>query len=170
MKLPLNIDKHPPKKSLGQNFIIDKNFLKKLANSITSTKQNIIIEIGPGKGALTHYLSKKNFKQLILIEKDFKLASLLKKLFIKKKNIIVINEDALKFNYSIFKESVIIVGNLPYNISTQLLVKWLEFNKWPPFYEKMILMFQRKLLIVLFLNIIIKITEGFQLYHKQDVK
>ena len=78
MKQPLNIGNIYSKKSLGQNFIIDENFLKKLDKVIKTNSGTIIVEIGPGKGALTKYLSKKKLKQLYLIEKDTKLAESLK--------------------------------------------------------------------------------------------
>ena len=126
-----------PKKSLGQNFIHDDNFLKKLDKAITSDERTNIIEIGPGKGALTKYLIKKNYKKLIMIEKD---ANLVKHLdHLKNDKISIINEDALKFdliNLNISKKSII-VSNLPFNISSQLLVKWTKLNNWPPFYQKM---------------------------------
>ena len=147
MRQLLNINRLRPKKSLGQNFITDNNFLLKMNSYIDSSKKNIIIEIGPGKGALTKYLLKKNFRKLFLIEKDNNLAAQLKLKYDKVKNIFVINEDALKFDYSIFKnseEEIIIYGNLPFNISTRLLTKWISDNEWPPFFNKMILMFQKE--------------------------
>ncbi len=147
MKQQLNIDNLAPKKSLGQNFIIDKNFLLKMNNHIVTTSNDVIIEIGPGKGALTEYLSKKNFKKLFLIEKDINLAKQLKLKYKKLKNIFIINDDALTFDYSPFKnikETVIIYGNLPFNISTKLLTKWISDNEWPSFFNKMVLMFQKE--------------------------
>ena len=147
MRQLLNINRVRPKKSLGQNFITDNNFLLKMNDYIESSKRNIIIEIGPGKGALTEYLSKKNFKKLFLIEKDNKLANKLKLKYEKIKNIFIINDDALTFDYSIFKskeEKVTIYGNLPFNISTNLLTKWISDNEWPSFFNKMVLMFQRE--------------------------
>ncbi len=147
MRQLLNINRTLPKKSLGQNFITDNNFLLKMNDHIESSKKNIIIEIGPGKGALTEYLSKKNFKKLFLIEKDNNLAHQLKLKYKKIKNIFIINDDALTFDYSIFKnikEKVIIYGNLPFNISTSLLTKWISDNEWPSFYNEMILMFQKE--------------------------
>ena len=147
MRQLLNINRTLPKKSLGQNFITDNNFLLKMNDHIDSSKKNIIIEIGPGKGALTEYLSKKNFKTLFLIEKDNNLANQLKLKYEKIKNIFIINDDALTFDYSIFKdkeEKVIIYGNLPFNISTNLLTKWISDNEWPSFFNKMILMFQKE--------------------------
>ena len=133
------------KKSLGQNFIHDENFLIKLNRSIISKAWTSIIEIGPGKGALTKYLTRKKYKQIILIEKDSKLIKYLEQY--RNKKISIINRDALNFdlhNLNINNDSII-VGNLPFNISSQLLVKWTKFNYWPPFYQKMYLMFQKEL-------------------------
>jgi 16S rRNA (adenine1518-N6/adenine1519-N6)-dimethyltransferase len=147
MRQLLNINKAHPKKSLGQNFITDNNFLLKMNSHIDSSKNNIVIEIGPGKGALTEYLIKKKFKKLLLIEKDNNLASQLKLKYKKIKNVFIINDDALAFDYSIFKnieEKVTIYGNLPFNISTKLLTNWISDDEWPYFFDKMILMFQKE--------------------------
>ena len=102
MKLQLNINNTYPKKALGQNFIHDKNFLLKLNKFIDSNAQSIIIEIGPGKGALTEFLLNKKYKEIFLIEKDNKLASLLKDKYKFKSNLTIINDDALNFDYNIF--------------------------------------------------------------------
>ena len=146
MRLPLNINKIIPKKSLGQNFIIDKNFINKLNNLITVNEKTTIIEIGPGKGALTDALLEKNFRKLFLIEKDNNLHKFLSKKYKLHENITIINKDALELNYAKFhnEPNVVIIGNLPFNVSTQLLFKWLEEKEWPPFYSKMILMFQKE--------------------------
>ena len=147
MRQQLNISSVRPKKSLGQNFINDNNFLLKMNGHIDSSKNNIIIEIGPGKGALTEYLSKKKFKKLFLIEKDNHLAAQLKLKYKNIKNIFIINGDALTFDYNFFKNikgKVIIYGNLPFNISTNLLSKWISDDEWPSFFDKMILMFQKE--------------------------
>ena len=134
-----------PKKSLGQNFIHDENFLHKLNGNIKSGIKTNIIEIGPGKGALTKYLIKKKYGKIILIEKDNSLIKYLEEF--KEENIIIINADALNFNLLglNIKNDAIIVGNLPFNISSQLLVKWTKLKYWPPFYHKMYLMFQKEL-------------------------
>tara|TARA_B100001250_G_C19569518_1_gene687015 strand:- start:75 stop:830 length:756 start_codon:yes stop_codon:yes gene_type:complete len=132
------------KKSLGQNFIHDENFLFKLNSVIKTGSETNIIEIGPGKGALTRHLLKKKAKKIIVIEKDPDLIEYLEQY---KKKIYIINADALKFDLhslNIEKESII-VGNLPFNISSQLLIKWAKFKNWPPFYKKMYLMFQKEL-------------------------
>ena len=132
------------KKSLGQNFIFDKNFLNKISNRIISNKEKTIIEIGPGLGTLTEYLFKKDFKKLILIEKDDKLFKNLDNQF-SSKNTKIINLDALDYDYqSSVNENSIIVGNLPFNISIELLYKWTKTKRWPPRQLKMILMFQKE--------------------------
>ena len=135
------------KKSLGQNFIHDENFLNKLSRVILTDSKTNIIEIGPGKGALTKYLIKKRYKKIILIEKDYNLIKYLEDLKGENNKIIITNLDALNLDLldlNISQNSVI-VGNLPFNISSQLLVKWTKFNYWPPFYQKMYLMFQKEL-------------------------
>mgnify|MGYP001234057605 CR=1 FL=1 len=138
-------DKLIAKKSLGQNFITDKNFLKKLSSLIITSSNSFIIEIGPGKGALTKELVKKKISQLLVIEKDDRLIDNLK-IFAKKfENFEIIHQDALKVDYNkIIKKNSIIVGNLPFNISSNLLMNWISLNKWPPLYKKMYLMFQKE--------------------------
>ena len=146
MKLPLNINNVYPKKSLGQNFIHDKNFIIKLSSYILSDTYTHIFEVGPGLGALTEYIAEKKFKKLYLIEKDTKLCGALENQFKFNKNIFVENCDALKFDYEDYanKEKSIIIGNLPFNISSQLLINWIVNFSWPPFYSKMVLMFQKE--------------------------
>ena len=133
------------KKSLGQNFNIDKNIIKKIIKLVAIKDKNII-EIGPGKGALTEEILKKNPKTLQLIEKDTNLYKELNLKYSKIKNIKVYNNDILDFRLEkIVKEKTIIFGNLPYNISSQILVKVLKFKKWPPNFENIIFMFQKEL-------------------------
>ena len=112
------------KKSLGQNFLVDQNILKLIADSVKIEKNNEIVEIGPGTGNLTDFLLKKNPKKLYLIEKDERLVNLLKNKFSKRLDII--NEDILKFSKkNLLNNQSIIFGNLPYNISSQILVKFI---------------------------------------------
>ena len=105
-----------------------RNFLSNLNKNISSDSETTIIEIGPGKGALTNYLVKKDFESLYLIEKDYELFIQLKNNFKENKKIKILNEDALNYNFMSFDScnNVIIIGNLPFNVSTQLLFKWLE--------------------------------------------
>jgi len=114
------------KKSLGQNFLIDKNIINKIINTIEITNNNII-EIGPGLGALTEKILEKKPNKLIIIEKDFELY---KKLLVKfnKKKIKIINDDALLYDFSKLKNYKLI-SNLPYNISSKFLLKIIKLNK-----------------------------------------
>ena len=133
------------KKSLGQNFLIDKNIINKIINLVTIRNKDII-EIGPGRGALTEEIIKKKPKSLSLIVKDFFLAENLKKKYSNFNNIKVYNSDVLKFDIEkITTKNTIIFGNLPYNISSQILVKFLKFKKWPPKFNDLIFMFQKEL-------------------------
>ena len=131
------------KKSLGQNFLMDKLILEKISNTINISNKTIL-EIGPGTGNLTSYILKKNPKKLFVIEKDYELSRGLKNKFNDK--ITVINDDVLKIDETkLFKEVVTVFGNLPYNISTEILAKWIlnleSENFW---FENLILMFQKE--------------------------
>ncbi len=130
------------KKSLGQNFLIDKNILDKIIN-ITKIENKNILEIGPGTGNLTSYILKKNPKKFFVIEKDEELAINLMNKFSKK--IKIINNDVLNVDETkICNDKMIVFGNLPYNISTEILSKWiinLKDNFW---FECLILMFQKE--------------------------
>jgi 16S rRNA (adenine1518-N6/adenine1519-N6)-dimethyltransferase len=131
------------KKSLGQNFLIDNYIIDKIA-TITSITDKSIIEIGPGTGNLTKAILKKKPKKFFVIEKDNELSILLKKKF--KDQIIIINEDILKFNEkNLISEKLTVFGNLPYNISTEILCKWIvnlkNANFW---FDELILMFQKE--------------------------
>jgi 16S rRNA (adenine1518-N6/adenine1519-N6)-dimethyltransferase len=133
------------KKSLGQNFLIDKNIIKKIINIIDIENKNII-EIGAGKGALTNEIIKKKPKSLSIIEKDFYLSKELNLKYKNNKIVKIYNIDVLKLNIEkLCRKNSVIFGNLPYNISSQILVKILKFKKWPPQFTDLILMFQKEL-------------------------
>jgi 16S rRNA (adenine1518-N6/adenine1519-N6)-dimethyltransferase len=133
------------KKSLGQNFLIDKNIIKKIVNLVEVYNRDII-EIGPGKGALTEEILKKKPKSLSVIEKDNELSKKLILKYSKNKLVKIYNQDILKFNLQkITTKNSVIFGNLPYNISSQILVKIIRFNKWLPKFTDLILMFQKEL-------------------------
>ena len=133
------------KKSLGQNFLIDKNIINKIL-SLAKIKDRNIVEIGPGKGALTDEIIKKKPKTLLIIEKDNLLFDLLIEKYSKFKYVKVVNADILKFDLEKnIKSNSVIFGNLPYNISSQILVKLIKFEKWPPKFSSLILMFQKEL-------------------------
>ena len=130
------------KKSLGQNFLIDKNILEKIVNIIDIKDKNIL-EIGPGTGNLTSYILNKNPKKFFVIEKDDELAINLKNKFDNK--LIIINDDVLNVDEAnLFEDKLIVFGNLPYNISTEVISKWiinLGNNFW---FESLVLMFQKE--------------------------
>ena len=131
------------KKSLGQNFLIDKNILEKITNLI-NIKGKTILEVGPGTGNLTSYILKKEPKKIYVIEKDNLLVNLLEKNF--KNQLEIINNDILDINENLISEDQLIVfGNLPYNISTEILCKWiLNANDEKIWFSNLILMFQKE--------------------------
>ena len=133
------------KRSLGQNFLIDKNIINKILK-LSEIKNNHIVEIGPGKGALTDEILKRKPKSLTIIEKDFELSNILKEKYFSNNIIKVYNDDILKFNLEkIVKNKSTIFGNLPFNISSQILVQIIKFKKWPPKFCNLVFMFQKEL-------------------------
>jgi len=130
------------KKSLGQNFLIDREVLEKIV-SITNIVNKEVLEIGPGSGNLTTYILKQKPKKLYVVEKDDDLAILLKEKF--DTEIEIINDDILKISESnISEQKLSVFGNLPYNISTEILSKWIlniGSNFW---FESLVLMFQKE--------------------------
>ena len=131
------------KKSLGQNFLIDQSIIDKIIN-IVEIKDKSILEIGPGTGNLTKNILKKKPKKLIIIEKDNDLAQSLKKSL--DSDVKIINDDVLKIDENGLDEDVLTVfGNLPYNISTEILCNWIlnikNKNFW---FDNLVLMFQKE--------------------------
>ena len=134
-----------PKKTLGQNFLKDLNIVKKIINCTDISGKNVL-EIGPGTGVLTNEILKKKPKSLILIEKDNFLSSKLILQFSKNKIVKIYNEDVLKFDFERkLRKNTIILGNLPYNISSQILVKLIKLTKKPLKYMGLIFMFQKEM-------------------------
>ena len=132
-----------PKKSLGQNFLIDKSIIEKICNSGNITSNNNVLEIGPGTGNLTEFILQKRPKKFHVIEKDERLTKNLKEKFDKK--IKIINEDILKYNLrSLSDKDLVIFGNLPYNISSQILVNFINYSYSEFSYKKLVLMFQKE--------------------------
>ncbi len=130
------------KKSLGQNFLVDKKVLEKIINAAI-IENKTILEIGPGTGNLTSYILKKNPKKLFVIEKDDDLAVMLKNKF--QEQLIMINDDVLKIDETkISSDKIIVFGNLPYNISTEILSKWITNLKNHFWFDSLILMFQKE--------------------------
>ena len=132
------------KKSLGQNLLIDKNIIEKIT-SLEKLNNQTILEIGPGSGNLTNKIFEENPKKMFLIEKDQRFYKIINEKFKFKENFEIVDDDILKFNLDNFAfKNVIVFGNLPYNISTQILAKFISVKKWPPFYKKIIFMFQKE--------------------------
>ena len=131
------------KKSLGQNFLVDENILKKIVD-ISEIQDRSVLEIGPGTGNLTSFILKNNPKKLFVVEKDKDLVLGLRKKF--KDFLVIINEDILDVDEKKFsKEKLIVFGNLPYNISTEILCKWiLNLDNDEFWFECLILMFQKE--------------------------
>jgi len=130
------------KKSLGQNFLIDRNILEKIVNTTTVTDKTIL-EVGPGTGNLTSFILKNSPKKMFVIEKDDNLANSLNENF--KDQITIINDDILNVDEnSLFNEKVTVFGNLPYNISTEILSKWIINSKDIFWFDHLILMFQKE--------------------------
>ena len=132
-----------PKKSLGQNFLVDKNIIKKIVEAGNILPNSVILEVGAGTGNLTESILEKKPKKLFIIEKDEKLVEKLKERFDKK--IEIIPKDVLKVSENLISPNKLIVfGNLPYNISTQILSKWITSDNQNNWYENYILMFQKE--------------------------
>jgi len=130
------------KKSLGQNFLIDKNILEKIVN-ITSIKGKNILEIGPGTGNLTSFILKKKPQKLYVVEKDTYLANKLKDKY--RDSLIIYNQDILEIEEaSLSSEKLTVFGNLPYNISTEILNKWILNLKDTFWFDHLVLMFQKE--------------------------
>ena len=131
------------KKSLGQNFLIDKNIINLITEIGEINKKISVIEVGPGRGSLTEKILEKEPKDFTVIEKDERLVDILHEKFGSK--IKIINKDMMKIEYrDHLKKNLIIFGNLPYNISTQILVKWIKIQDLDTFCNKLILMFQKE--------------------------
>ena len=130
------------KKSLGQNFLTDKNILEKIVN-IVPINGKTVLEVGPGSGNLTSFILNKNPKKFIVIEKDNNLVKYLAEIF--NNQIKIINEDILNIDEKILsKDKITVFGNLPYYISTEILNKWIINSKNNFWFDHLILMFQKE--------------------------
>ena len=133
------------KKSLGQNFLIDQNIINKIVKIGKIVENKTVLEIGPGYGNLTKKIVDLKPKKILAIEKDKKLSLFLKNIFKNDKNIKIINNDIFNIiENKNLDQNTIVFGNLPYNISTQILAALVLLEKWPPWYEILIFMFQKE--------------------------
>ena len=132
-----------PNKSLGQNFLIDKNIIEKICDAANITRNNNVLEIGPGTGNLTDFILQKKPKKFHVIEKDERLIKNLNQRFDDK--ITIINEDILKYDLKLLSDKdLIIFGNLPYNISSQILTNFINYPYLEFSYKKLVFMFQKE--------------------------
>ena len=130
------------KKSLGQNFLTDRLILEKIVNS-APIENRTVLEVGPGTGNLTSFILKKNPKKLFVIEKDNNLAVNLDNIF--KDQLTLINDDILNIDENTLSDDkVTVFGNLPYNISTEILSKWIINLKDGFWFDQLVLMFQKE--------------------------
>ena len=130
------------KKSLGQNFLIDHNVLDQIVETVVIKNKNVL-EIGPGSGNLTNYILKKKPQKLHVVEKDDDLSLLLSEKFNNEINII--NDDILNIaEDKISNERLTVFGNLPYNISTEILSRWIVNLDKKIWFDSLVLMFQKE--------------------------
>jgi 16S rRNA (adenine1518-N6/adenine1519-N6)-dimethyltransferase len=136
------------KKSLGQNFLLDLNLTGKIARSAGDLSRTTVIEVGPGPGGLTRALLTHNAKRVIAVERDERCLNALAEVSAHYPGRLdVISGDAMTTDFAALAEGaddVKIIANLPYNIGTELLLRWLTVTAWPPFYSSMTLMFQKE--------------------------
>jgi 16S rRNA (adenine1518-N6/adenine1519-N6)-dimethyltransferase len=135
------------KKSLGQNFLLDLNLTARIARAAGDLRNVTIIEIGPGPGGLTRALLAEGARRVVAIERDERAIGALEEIAAcYPGRLDIISADALTFDLRphLQGETARIVANLPYNIATPLLIGWLTAEPWPPWYDQLVLMFQRE--------------------------
>ena len=134
------------RKSLGQNFLLDLNLTAKIARHVGDLSQSDVLEIGPGPGGLTRGLLSEGARRVLAIEKDSRCIPALEEIAAAYDGrLTVIEGDALEVDpLTHLQKPIQIAANLPYNIGTELLVRWLTPPEWPPFWDSLMLMFQRE--------------------------
>jgi 16S rRNA (adenine1518-N6/adenine1519-N6)-dimethyltransferase len=134
------------KKSMGQNFLLDLNLTSKIARLAGNLESHDILEVGPGPGGLTRGLLAAGARRVVALEKDSRCIPALNDIArAYPGQLDIFNADALNFDISThLKAPIRIVANLPYNIGTELLIRWLTPKEWPPFWDTLTLMFQKE--------------------------
>ncbi|MBN9081726.1 MAG: 16S rRNA (adenine(1518)-N(6)/adenine(1519)-N(6))-dimethyltransferase [Rhizobiales bacterium 62-17] len=139
------------RKSLGQNFLFDLNLTSRIARAAGALDNTTVIEVGPGPGGLTRALLAHGAAQVVAIERDERCLAALAEIAARYPGRLhVIADDALAVDYRALAtqygegRDVRVVANLPYNIATPLLTGWIEGKQWPPFWTRLVLMFQRE--------------------------
>jgi 16S rRNA (adenine1518-N6/adenine1519-N6)-dimethyltransferase len=135
-----------PKKSLGQNFLLDLNLTARIARAAGRLTDATVIEVGPGPGGLTRALLSEGAKHVVAIERDDRCIAALGDVATRYPGrLTVVPGDALVADMAALAQGrTLVVANLPYNIATPLLVGWLQTEPWPPWFESLTLMFQRE--------------------------
>ena len=132
-----------PKKSLGQNFLINKKIIRKICDAGLIDQKDNVVEIGPGTGNLSEFIIQKKPQNFYVIEKDKRFVKYLNNKF--KEKINIINEDILIYDLkNLDDNNLIVYGNLPYNISSQILTKFINYNRKDFIYKKLVFMFQKE--------------------------
>jgi 16S rRNA (adenine1518-N6/adenine1519-N6)-dimethyltransferase len=137
------------KKSLGQNFILDLNLTRRIARSAGALEGRTVVEVGPGPGGLTRALLLEGAERVVAVERDERCVPALEAIAARfPGRLQVLTGDALKVDWpralGTMNRKALIVANLPYAVATKLLIDWLESEPWPPWYERMVLMFQKE--------------------------
>ena len=135
------------KKSLGQNFLLDFNLTRRIARGAGPLEGVTIVEIGPGPGGLTRALLLEGAARVIAIEKDRRCLPALEEiaaLYPGRLNVVAADAKEVDYAALALSSPVRIVANLPYSVATPLLISWLKSNPWPPWFDRMVLMFQRE--------------------------
>src|SRR5215470_13147873 len=135
------------KKSLGQNFLFDLNLTARIARAAEPLENITVVEIGPGPGGLTRALLALGARRVIAVERDQRAIAALNEIAARypgRLDIVAGDALAIDLHVHLGPERARIVANLPYNIATALLVGWLTAEPWPPFYDRLVLMFQRE--------------------------
>src|SRR5690349_8888829 len=135
------------KRSLGQNFLLDFNLINRIARAAGPLANINVVEIGPGPGGLTRALLAQGARRVIAIERDARAVAALTEIVERNPDRLdIVSGDALQMDAKQFlgEGPARIVANLPYNIASALLVSWLTIEPWPPWYDQLVLMFQRE--------------------------
>ncbi|MES2905600.1 MAG: 16S rRNA (adenine(1518)-N(6)/adenine(1519)-N(6))-dimethyltransferase RsmA [Pseudomonadota bacterium] len=136
-----------PKKSLGQNFLLDLNLTTKIARVAGPLEGVTVVEIGPGPGGLTRALLASGVEKVIAVEKDTRAVAALQAVAAHYPGRLeIIEADAVTFDAKPYVQNkrARIIANLPYNVATPLLTNWLTQTEWPPWFDSMVLMFQKE--------------------------
>jgi 16S rRNA (adenine1518-N6/adenine1519-N6)-dimethyltransferase len=135
------------RKSLGQNFLLDLNLTARIARAAGPLEGSTVIEVGPGPGGLTRALLALGARRVIAVERDERALAPLEaiaKRYPGRLDVVCADAQTFDLRRMLGGERAKIVANLPYNIATQLLINWLTLEPWPPWYDMMVLMFQRE--------------------------